>query len=168
MSVASIQAPGLFKDALALIPFAGGAVVGAADGNSRRVGLEEARKLFRAGGVLVAHAAFVSGRLKTPPSAPLADVLELFAFVRPAQFCVPSPRGLARALGLVWPESDEDAARTLHLAARQLMQELQSMDARMHARLAPLAANLVAAGWRWGPEVAAAVGANETPKSPIA
>ena len=168
MSFAPIAAPDLYSDALALIPFAGGAIVSTADGNSRRIGLEEARKLFRAGGVLVAHAAFVSGRLKTPPSAPLADVLELFAFVRPAQYCVPSPRGLARALGLAWPETDEDAARTLHVAARHLFEDLRSVDARARARLAPLAANLVAAGWRWGPEVAKALGVTEAPKSPIA
>jgi ATP-dependent DNA helicase DinG len=29
------------------------------------------------------------------------DLLELFAFVRPARFCLPTPRGLAEALGRV-------------------------------------------------------------------
>src|SRR5262249_31996674 len=52
--------------------------------------------------------------------------------------------------------------------ARQLMKELRAVDARARARLSPLAANLVAAGWRWAPEVAAALGATEVPKSPIA
>ena len=58
---------------------------------------------FRGGDVLVAHALFVAGRLKAAPGRPLFDVLELFAFVRPAQPCVPSPLGLARALGLPAP-----------------------------------------------------------------
>ena len=39
--------------------------------------------LFEGGDVLVAHAAFVAGRLGTPRRRLLFDVLELFAFVRP-------------------------------------------------------------------------------------
>ena len=158
----------LLKESLALIPVAGGAIVRAPDGPPERVGLEEARKLFRAGSILIAHTAFVSGRLKTPPAAPLGDVLELFAFVRPAQYCVPSPRGLARALGLPPPETDEDAALALHVAARQLLEELRLLSERERSRLAPLASSLIASGWRWAPEVAAALGAEERSKSPIA
>jgi ATP-dependent DNA helicase DinG len=166
MSIEPARTP--LKDSLALIPVADGAVVRAADGPPKRVSLEEARKLFRAGSVLVAHTAFVSGRLKAPPAAPLADVLELFAFARPAQYCVPSPRGLARALGLRPPETDEDAALTLHIAGRQLLQELRLLSERERSRLAPLASSLIASGWRWAPEVASALGADERPKSPIA
>jgi ATP-dependent DNA helicase DinG len=38
------------------------------------------------------------------------DLLELFAFCRPAEPCVPTPRGLAQALELPAPQSLEDAA----------------------------------------------------------
>jgi len=168
MSIEPTPAVNLSRKAPALIPFAGGAVLGTADGHSRRVGLAEAQKIFRSGFALVAHAAFVSGRLKTPPSSPVADVLELFAFVRPAQYCVPSPKGLARALGLTWPETDEDAALTLHIAASKLLDELRALGSGQRTRLAPLAANLIATGWRWGPEVADAIGAIGPSKSPIA
>ena len=92
-------APSLLDDLPALVAAPGGGVV-AQHGDTRRLGFEEARRLFRSGDVLVAHAMFVSGRLKTPSAAALFDVLELFAFVRPAQPCIPSPLGLARALGL--------------------------------------------------------------------
>ena len=34
------------------------------------------------------------------PTCPGLDLLELFAFVHPARFCVPTPKGLAHALGL--------------------------------------------------------------------
>ncbi len=62
---------------------------------------------------MVAHAAFVGGRLKTPPAGALYDVLELFAFVRPGAPCVPSALGLARVLGLALPHSPEASARVL-------------------------------------------------------
>ncbi len=70
-------------DLPALVPAPGGAVVCATDGSCERARIDEARVLFRSGNVIVAHAAFVAGRLKTQPAAALLDVLELFAFVHP-------------------------------------------------------------------------------------
>src|ERR1051325_6018096 len=93
----------------ALIPAPGGAVLALADGSVRPAGLEEARAAFRSGQVLVAHAAFVAGRLKVAPGKALFDVLELFAFMRPAQPFVPSALGLARALSLPIPNNAEDS-----------------------------------------------------------
>src|SRR5215470_13906220 len=46
------------------------------------------------------------------------DLLELFAFVRPARFCIPTPRGLAEALGLAPPRRAEEEALSLAEAAR--------------------------------------------------
>jgi hypothetical protein len=47
----------------ALVPAPGGAIICAADGACRRIGIEEAHKLFRSGDVLIAHAEFSSARL---------------------------------------------------------------------------------------------------------
>ncbi|HXL99055.1 MAG TPA: hypothetical protein VN932_03925, partial [Rhizomicrobium sp.] len=55
-------------DIPALIPAPGGAVLAAGDRSVRHVSIEEAHSLFRSGDVLVAHAAFVAGRLKIAPS----------------------------------------------------------------------------------------------------
>ncbi len=63
--------------------------------------LAEARAIFESGKALVAHGAFVAGRLKTTAPQSLYDVLELFAFVRPGQPFVPSALGLARLLALL-------------------------------------------------------------------
>jgi ATP-dependent DNA helicase DinG len=52
------------------------------------------------------------------------DVLELYAFVRPARFCAPSPTGLALSLGLAEPRSAEDQAGALREAAGLLLGEL--------------------------------------------
>jgi ATP-dependent DNA helicase DinG len=131
----------------ALVPAPGGAVLCAADGACRRIGLDEARALFRAGDVLVAHAAFVGGRLKTPPAAALFDVLELFVFVRPGQPCVPSALGLARALGLDVPHTPEESARVLRAAAERLLGEVDPASLT-------LAATLGRSGWRWSAHMA--------------
>src|ERR1700732_1209557 len=48
---------------------------------------------------MVCHARAVARRLDIAGFAAF-DLLELFAFVRPARFCVPTPRGLAAALRL--------------------------------------------------------------------
>lgn len=152
----------------ALVPAPGGAVLCEAGGACRKAGAEEARALFRSGDVLVAHAMFVSGRLKAPPAKPLYDVLELFAFVRPAQPCVPSALGLARALGLSVPTTPEESARALHEAARALIEELKSKPESERAKLRALAFTLARGGWRWGAAVLAAIGEPEKSQSPIA
>src|SRR5205814_1221721 len=151
-----------------LVPAAGGAVVAQAAGEARRVGMDEARALFRSGDVLVAHAIFVAGRLKAAPSRPVFDVLELFAFVRPAQPCIPSPLGLARALMLPPPTSADESARTLHSAANPLLDELRALGEIERERLRPLASSLAKAGWRWGPLVLDAIGEAERAHSPVA
>jgi ATP-dependent DNA helicase DinG len=150
-----------FSECPALVPAAGGAALALPDGTTRSVGLDEARALFREGRVLVAHAGFVSGRLRTAPREPLFDVLELFAFVRPAQPCVPSAVGLARALGLAPPGHAIEAAGALREAAHRLVEEMRGWNAHAQARARPLAALLQRSGWRWAPAVLAAVGAPE-------
>ena len=52
------------------------------------------------------------------------DVLELFAFVHPARFTVPTPAGLARTLGLEPPASDAEAVPFLLRAAAALLATL--------------------------------------------
>ena len=152
----------------ALIPAPGGAVLCTPDGDCKRVGAEEARGTFRSGDVMVAHAMFVSGRLKAPPGKPLYDVLELFAFVRPAQSCVPSALGLARALGLKQPSNAEESARSLHETAAALIEELKNENENEKAKLRALAFSLSRAGWRWGTIVLEAIGEPEKSQSPIA
>ncbi len=152
----------------ALVPAAGGAVIASPDGASRRAGPEEARALFRSGEAVVAHAAFVSGRLKVAPGKALFDALELFAFVRPGVPIVPSPLGLARALAMDSPATPEDSAQTLLHACAALLDELKGKSEAARLAIRPLAATLARAGWRWGPLVVEAIGAPEGAISPIA
>ena len=137
-------------------------------GETRRVGVEEARALFRSGEVLVAHAMFVAGRLKVPPAKPLFDVLELLAFVRPAQPFIPGPLGLARALMLPAPNGPEESARTLHAAAQLPLEELRGKSEAERARLRSLAATMGRMGWRWSPLILDCIGQPEHALPPIA
>ncbi|MBS0469711.1 MAG: ATP-dependent DNA helicase [Proteobacteria bacterium] len=155
----------LLRDLPALVPAPGGAVV--CDGECRRVGMDEARRLFRSGAVLVAHAAFVSGRLKTPPAAALFDVMELFAFVRPGMPCIPSTLGLARAMGQPLPQTLEDQARSLHESAQGLIDLLHHAPEDARGPMRMLAASLKRAGWRWSNIILDVLGEPTEKLSPI-
>ncbi len=112
-----------------------------------------ARDVFRTGPVMVAHAGLTARRLGL--SAParardLLDVLELYAFVRPAQFCAPSPTGLAVALGQAEPRSVEAQAAALRLAAETLLAELAASPWPSREEALAVAETLARAGWAWG------------------
>jgi ATP-dependent DNA helicase DinG len=85
---------------------------------------------------------------------PAFDLLELFAFVHPARFCVPTPRGLAEALGLPRPARPADACVSLATAARAL---LEMLGAETDAELRALAEAMERGGWIWAPAVLAAL-----------
>jgi ATP-dependent DNA helicase DinG len=106
---------------------------------------------------MVCHARAVARRLDMAAFAAF-DLLELFAFVRPAQFCVPTPRGLAAVLGLVRPRTPAEACVALATAARALLQQLQEAGEPEIRAIAELAER---AGWSWGPAVLAALPAAE-------
>ena len=109
---------------------------------------------------LVCHAGTTANRLGVG-RLQAHDVLELFAFSRPARFCLPTPRGLAEALGLPLPSSLEQEAETLMAATRLLLADLMGAD-----RSAVGAAWAMArGGWLWGAAVLAAMGAGEEPHS---
>jgi ATP-dependent DNA helicase DinG len=152
----------------ALVPAPGGAVVCDPDGSCRRAALDEARRLFRSGEVLIAHAAFVSGRLKAPPAAALYDVLELFAFVRPGAPCVPSALGLARALGLAIPHGAEQQAVALRAAAIALIDLLQHAPEPARQQMRALAGTLRRAGWKWAGAILDVLGEADAKAHPIA
>ncbi|WP_128892247.1 ATP-dependent DNA helicase [Erythrobacter sp. HKB08] len=77
--------------------------------------------------MLLLNAPLVATRLGYPDLSCL-DLLELFAFVHPARFCVPTPKGLASALGLDPPESDDAVPAMLQQAAGVLVEHCESED----------------------------------------
>ena len=137
----------------------GGAVWISADGEIEKVSHVEAAR--RAGGEapIVCHAPALARRLGTARFAAY-DVLELFAFVRPARFCLPTARGLAAALSLPPPTGLAGEAAALHEAALALLAELASAVAADEDRdAAAVGAAMAGGGWSWGLAVVAAAGA---------
>ena len=77
--------------------------------------------------LLLLNAPLVASRLGYPDLSGL-DLLELFAFIHPARFCVPTPKGLAHALDLEEPSDDADVPLLLQRAAGALVQVCESED----------------------------------------
>ncbi|MCP9223728.1 ATP-dependent DNA helicase [Erythrobacter sp. LQ02-29] len=75
--------------------------------------------------MLMINAPLVATRLGYPDLSGL-DLLELFAFVHPARFCVPTARGLAHALDLAEPEDDAAIPAFLQAAAGALIAHCES------------------------------------------
>lgn len=110
---------------------------------------------------LVVHAPDTAARLGLE-TIEARDLLELFAFVRPASFCLPTPRGLAEALDV----AGDDELAALPRIARALIDELEDMAALASPELKETALAMARGGWRWGPEVIAALGIGEPAKKP--
>jgi ATP-dependent DNA helicase DinG len=151
------------------LAIAGGrAVLAAPNGEAQTLTNDAARAALADGDVLVCHALFAASHLGARPMRALFDVLELFAFARPAAPCLPSPLGLARALDLPEPRTTEECARTLHRATATLLDGLLALDHLMKERARKTAAALSRAGWRWGPPVLSVLGDPEKMVSPLA
>lgn len=119
--------------------------------------------------VMVCHAPYTKCRLSTSELHAL-DVLELFAFVHPARFCVPTPSGLAQVLGLPPPAQFEDYPLTIMEAAQALLADLRK-EQRDAKKADPLevarAMGQNGAGWGWTPFVCAALGAPYNADMPV-
>jgi ATP-dependent DNA helicase DinG len=98
----------------------GGHWLRAADGRTNAVSKGDAIMAAADTPVLMLNAPLVASRLGYPDLSGL-DLLEAFAFIHPARFCVPTPRGLAEALGLPVPENDAAVPEMLQLAAGALI-----------------------------------------------
>ncbi|MEO1190539.1 MAG: ATP-dependent DNA helicase [Pseudomonadota bacterium] len=118
---------------------------------------QEAAQMAREAPPLVCHLPALCRRLGVGPF-PALDLLELFAFVRPASLTVPTPRGLALALGLPEPEDALDQALLLQRAAGLLLAEADQVKPRQ-AR--GLAFTLAQEGWSWGALLLRALGIDE-------
>jgi ATP-dependent DNA helicase DinG len=157
------------------------------DGEFTELDTDAARALVRQHMPLVCHAPHIAAHLGIERFQSY-DVLELFAFVHPGAFTVPTPRGMARRLNLLEPESAEDQCLTLRDIARHLLADLgtagavrdpktgsgsdaaalAAMMGLMHGQAdnAATPSSIAAAeryGWPWAAAVLAALGRDENP-----
>src|SRR5690349_23412322 len=74
---------------------------------------------------IILNAPLVGQRLGYPELSGL-DLLELYAFIHPARFAVPTVAGLSRTLGLDPPAGEAEAAEALRQIADRLLSVLEN------------------------------------------
>lgn len=122
--------------------------------------------------IMTCHAPWVASKLQLS-SVPLFDVLELYAFVRPAQFVTPTLNGLATALELSAPNITDDAPFLLIEIAQYLLGELSTLPEKEKAQCISIAQSMgrLGRGWAWAPYVLDAMGSlydSQMPTNPKA
>ncbi len=105
---------------------------------------------------IILNAPLVGQRLGYPELSGL-DLLELFAFVHPAKFAVPTAAGLSRTLGLEPPGWDSGSAVALQRITASLLAVLADPDWREREGAWTSNATLHRLGWGWAPLIGARI-----------
>ena len=116
---------------------------------TRGVGRGEAISRAAETPVILLNAPLVGQRLGYPELSGL-DLLELFAFVYPARFVVPTVKGLAETMGLAAPADESGAAAVLRQIATALVVQMQSADWHEREGSWTSAQTLARLRWTWG------------------
>jgi ATP-dependent DNA helicase DinG len=103
---------------------------------------------------IILNAPLVGQRLGYPELSGL-DLLELFSFIHPARFAVPTASGLSRTLGLEPPSSETDAAAKLSEIAERLFETLADPAWEQREGAWTSNATLHRLGWGWAPLIGA-------------
>ncbi len=130
------------------------------DGELKNLETEQAREMVRQHKPIVCNGPQLAARLGVP-LFPAYDVLELFAFIRPGEFCVPTPRGLAKTLNLLEPEMPEDACLSLRDSIRHLLVDMTAAGRVEKSDPAAIAAMMGA--WSWTATILGALDRHPTP-----
>jgi ATP-dependent DNA helicase DinG len=131
------------------------------DGEVKVMSPQAAKQLVGSKPMILCHARATGGRLDLERFA-AADVLELYAFVRPASFAVPTVDGVAQALGLPRAATIADRPEKLAEVCLALLKELTAIPETEAKPLRTLAGSMARARWPWGPSVLTALGGEET------
>ncbi len=145
----------------ALVASHAGVWIADAQGQVRGVGRGEA--MARAGDSphLLLNAPVTASRLGLGELSGL-DLLELFAFLHPARFAVPTAHGLATALGIAGPSGPSDAAFLQRAAAALLAVPTRADWPERHGAWTSLQ-GLGRQRWAWAPHLARLI---EKPNAP--
>ncbi len=127
-----------------------------ADGNGEMREASRGEAIGRAAETphIILNAPLVGQRLGYPELSGL-DLLELFAFIHPARFAVPTAAGMSRTLGLEPPASEAEAAAALKRIAETLLDVLADPEWREREGAWTANATLHRLGWAWAPLIGA-------------
>jgi ATP-dependent DNA helicase DinG len=109
---------------------------------------------------IILNAPLVGQRLGYPDLSGL-DLLELFAFIQPAKFAVPTVAGMCRVVGIEPPASEAEAAGALRAIAGALLDVLEQPDWAEREGAWTSNQSLARMGWGWAPLVSARLGRPE-------
>lgn len=129
-------------------------------GNTRGVAKGDAIVAAADTPLLMLNAPLVASRLGYPDLSGL-DLLELFAFIHPARFVVPTPKGLAEALELEAPASDDGVPALLQQAAEALLATCEYSGWTEREGAWSALQNLTRLRWPWVPLLTARLSAPE-------
>lgn len=133
------------------------ATILSADGEFQQISLEAAAEALSREPYLLANRVLAARRLGLP-AIRAYDVLELFAFIRPARYCLPTVGGLVKVLTLDVPVGNaENDCLALQAVASRLLDDPASQTYRYRAGSGRVATMMAKAGWPWGPLVLRAV-----------
>ncbi len=122
------------------------------DGETKHLTPQNAARELENAPVIACNAPLIRERLHVR-DAIIYDVLELFAFVRPAQFCVPNPLGLARSLHLSIEPGATQQALGLIVCIEKLLEECTTLEDRETTIALAQAMAASAPVWHWSPFV---------------
>jgi ATP-dependent DNA helicase DinG len=148
---------------------AGRAALLTTDGEIKTLPLDTIKALIHKKPVLCCYAPYIRARLGKDVDFYPVDVLELFAFVHPATFAIPTPNGLCEILTLDKPADLEDTPIALMEIAKTLLAHLQYDELEAKAPPAEIAAvmGLQGKGWPWTPYILEALGQTYDPAIPV-
>lgn len=133
------------------------ATVLSADGELEKISLDAAAERASRTPHLVLNRVLAARRLGLPQIRAF-DLLELYAFVRPGRYCLPTVTGLLKALVIERQAHDaEDECLLLRDIAARLLADMASETYRYRAGGSRVAMMMAKAGWAWGPLVLGAI-----------
>src|SRR3954469_949768 len=130
----------------------GGIWIAWPDGRTEALGRGQAIARAAETPMIMLNAPLIGSRLGYPDLSGL-DLLELYAFIHPARFAVPTPKGIAHALGLEEPAADDSAAAFLREARSHLLETLATDWPERSGAWASAQA-LYRLRWPWAPPIA--------------
>ncbi|WP_295442490.1 ATP-dependent DNA helicase [Sphingorhabdus sp. EL138] len=137
--------------------------MGSNGGHVQTIGKGEAAGRAAETPMVMLNAPLVAQRLGYPDLSGL-DLLELYAFVYPARFAVPTPKGLAKNLNLHAPATDQEVPLFLLRAAHYLLSVLGDADWAEREGAWDSAQALMRLRWPWANLVLAVLKKPERPE----
>ena len=131
-----------------LYPLVKTAIIITHDGEIDEISLSDAALLAQSKSMLVCHEKWTQSRLGIELDHAF-DVMTLFAFIRPARFCLPTPIGLANALGLARPQNKSEEAMMIAKSAFHLLDQIDDLSGPDKQSLGGIAEMMGRGGWPW-------------------